>query len=508
MRLVSAVLGFALRKAGALLAVVLALFLGFLLVQAAVPAIKEAVTDRERLQQVAAERATLEGDLQTLRDELEEAQREEVASVQATLDAEIDTLGVQVSEQRADVEERIEERDECSRLRELVEDLPLVPNTCDLKERAAESAQEALETLESSLARAEASAAVLRDADLTPQQKLERVGANGAFSSSEREIDAVESELAQKQAEERSLEQTQGSGVGWVVDQWARSWRWLATIALLVLLVPPVLKTFSYFVLMPIVHRAHRPIHLARDRESAPGGERKGEAGVLRTSDAERTLTVELGPGEVLSARSEHVRPVQGRIRSHLLYDWSSPFISYAAGLHGLSRVTGGDGITTATLATPDDPDSYLMRIDFANHPGLVMRPRHVVGVMGTPQLETRWRWGIQSLATWQVRYILFSGTGSLIVQGHGDVQATNPRGGTTRMEQHLVMGFDSRLTVGVNRTEVFWPYLWGRTPLVDDEFAGSDPLFWQKASTQGPQNPVARAFDAFFSAFGKLLGF
>ncbi|NPC44394.1 hypothetical protein [Nocardioides sp. zg-1230] len=504
MRLVSAVLGFALRKMGALLAVVLALFLGFLLVQAAVPAIKEAVTDRERLQQVASERATLEGDLQELRADLAEAQREEVASVQATLDAEVVALGDRVSDQRSDVESKLEERDECSRLRELVEDLPLVPNTCDLKERAAESAQEALETLEASLARAEASAAVLRDPDLTPQQKLERVGANGAFSSSEREIDATESELAQKQAEERSLEQTQGSGVGWVVDQWARSWRWLAAIALLVLLVPPVLKTVSYFLLMPIVHRAHRPIHLADDRDGAP----EGDAGVLRTSDAERTLTVELGPGEVLSARSEHVRPVQGRIRSHLLYDWSSPFISYAAGLHGLSRVTGGERVTTATLATPDDPDSYLMRIDFSDHPGLVMRPRHVVGVIGTPQLETRWRWGILALATWQVRYIMFAGTGSLIVQGSGDVKADNPRGGTTRMEQHLVMGFDSRLTVGVNRTEVFWPYLWGRTPLVDDEFAGSHPLFWQKASTQGPSNPVARAFDAFFSAFGKLLGF
>lgn len=79
---------------------------------------------------------------------------------------------------------------------------------------------------------------------------------------------------------------------------------------------------------------------------------------------------------------------------------------------------------------------------------------------------------------------------------------------GSTRIEQSLVMGFDSRLHVGVNRTEVFWPYLWGRTPLVDEEFTGRDPLFWQKASAQGPSNPVARVFGSFFSAFGKLLGF
>ena len=46
MRLVSAVLGFVLRKTGALLVVVLSLVLAYLLVQAAVPAVKEAVTDR------------------------------------------------------------------------------------------------------------------------------------------------------------------------------------------------------------------------------------------------------------------------------------------------------------------------------------------------------------------------------------------------------------------------------------------------------------------------------
>lgn len=87
---------------------------------------------------------------------------------------------------------------------------------------------------------------------------------------------------------------------------------------------------------MPLVKRSHRPIHLA---DGARGG-----TVVLRTSTAQRTLTVRLDDGEVLSARSEHVRPVQGTVRSRLLYDWSSPFIAFAAGLYGLSRVTG-DGV-------------------------------------------------------------------------------------------------------------------------------------------------------------------
>lgn len=58
-----------------------------------------------------------------------------------------------------------------------------MPNTCDLKERAAETAQESLDTLESGLARAEAQAALLRDPDLTLREKLAQVGADGTFSS-------------------------------------------------------------------------------------------------------------------------------------------------------------------------------------------------------------------------------------------------------------------------------------------------------------------------------------
>ena len=500
MRLMSAVLGFVLRKSGLLGALVVSLFLGYLLIQALVPTLREAVAERDRLQQVAEERAALEEDLEQLRSTAAETQSEAVASLEGKIDAEIEEGRGKVTEKKAEIERlRDEQQEICGFVRDLI-DLVTPGNACKTAEIAVEKADEALDTLEGGLRQAEADAAVLGDPALTSQQKLDRLGEGGEGSLVEREIDNKESELGQRKAEEASLEEAQASGVGWVVNQWAQSWKWLAVIALIALVLPGVLRIVSYFLLMPMVSRAHKPIHLAAGSENA--------AADLRTTAAQRTLTIQLGAGEVLSARSEHVRPVQGKIRSRLLYDWTSPFISFAAGLYGLSRITGDEGGSSATLATPDDPNSYLMRIDFTDHPGLVMHPKHVVGVIGTPDLETRWRWGIQSFATWQVRYIMFAGTGSLIVQGSGDVVATNPRGRSTRMEQSLVMGFDSRLTVGVNRTEVFWPYLWRRTPLVDDEFTGLHPFFWQKSSADGPSNPIVKTFDAIFSALGKLLGF
>ncbi|WP_392542999.1 hypothetical protein [Oryzobacter telluris] len=500
MRLISAVLGFVLRKLGVLMATVLAMFLVYLLLQVVAPPLRQAVADRDRLERVSSERATLEADLARLTREVEGSRQATIERIGARVNAEIESGRRTVADKASEIDRLRAERDDVCGFWSKVGDLLTRANVCEKAEVAVRKADEALDTLEANLERAKEDAAVIGDSGLTVQQKLDRLG-EGADQSLERDIANKESELSQKKAEEVSLQEARRSGAGWVVEQWSRSWRWLAGIALLVMLMPPVLRTVSYFLLMPIVKRLQKPLNLVSGFEHTTAS--------LRNTLAQRTMTVDLGAGEVLSARSEHVRPVQGRIRSRLLYDWTSPFISFSAGLYGLSRVTGEEGaLTSATLATPNDPNSYLMRIDFENHPGVVMRPRHIVGVIGSPSLETTWRWGVQALARWQVRYISFAGSGSLIVQGSGDVVATNPRGGTTKIEQNLMMGFDSRLAVTVNRTEVFWPYLWGRTPLVDDEFSGDEPLFWQKSTDDGPRNPVAKTFDALFSGLGKVLGF
>lgn len=500
MRLISAVLGFVLRKLGLLGATVLSMFVVYLLLQAFAPPLQQAVADRGRLERVSAQRATLQEDLARLTREVDESRQATVERLEVQFEAEIDEGRRNVADKRGEIERLRAEREDLCGFWSKVGDLLTAGDACESAEVAVKAAGEALDTLEAGIGGAEENLAVIRNPDLTVKQKLDRLG-GGGDQTLERTITNKQSELSQKEAEEKSLLQARDSGVGWVVEQWARSWRWLAGVALLVMVMPVLLRTVSYFLLMPVVKRLQKPMDLASTSEPASAS--------LRATEAQRTLTVDLGVGDVLSARSEHVRPVQGRVRSRLLYDRKSPFISFAAGLYGLSRVTGGEGsVTSATLATPDDPNAYLMRIDFEDHPGLVMRPRHVVGVIGSPRLQTKWRWGIQSLARWQVRYIMFAGSGGLVVQGSGDVVATNPRGGSTRIEQSLMMGFDSRLVVTVNRTEVFWPYLWGRTPLVDEEFLGGEPLFWQKSTAEGPSNPISKTFGAFFSALGKLLGF
>lgn len=501
MRLVSAVLGFALRKVGLFIALVVTSFLVLLLLSALVPTLREAEAQRDRLVEATQEREGLERDLETLQESYEAAQTEAVASLSDTVGTEIAQTRDDLEDQASEVADLREERDEsCGLIESLIGKIPYVPTTCKAKQALYDAASEAQESLEQSLERAEADLEVLRDPSLSDAEKLDRLGDDAGRPDLERRIESTQAQRSRAEAAQSDARAAQDSWAGRVVDLWDRSWRWLALVAVLVIVMPALLRTLSYFVLMPLVSRTQRPLELASADESA--------AADLRTAPAVRTLGVHLGEGEVLSARSEHVRPVQGSVRSRLLYDWSSPFISYAAGLYGLSRVTGDADGTVATLATPDDPDSYLMRMDFTDHPGVVVHPRHVVGVIGAPTLRTQWRWGITPLVRWQVRYIMFAGTGSLVVQGTGDVSAERPGGRSTRMDQNLVMGFDSRLLVGVRRTEAFVPYLWGRTSLVVDEFTGAHPFLWQKSTTHGSANPVTRTFNAVFSAIGKVLGF
>lgn len=499
MHLIVFLLRWALEKVAAFVGFVLLVFLGVLVVQEAIPTLRDAVADRGRLDALAEERAALERDIDQLEAAAAEGQSQAVDSVTAAVEAEVDEGQIAVAEKKDDLERVREQQEVCGLGGEMLAWF-MPGNACDDAEAAIAAADDALTTVEANLEEAEGELAILNDPELDDAEKLDQLGANGGQSALDREIDNSRAELEQTAAEEKSLRERQSSWAGWIVATWAHTWKWVVGIAGLLFGLPVVMRVVSFFVLMPLVTRVPKPIRLA-------AGEHYPDAD-LRSQTAERTLTVHLAPGEVLSARSDYVRPVGGKARNLFLYDRSSPFLSFASGLRGLSRITGEKGGTSAKLTAPADPDAYLMRIDFDDHPGVVMHPRHVVGIVGTPVLRTRWRWGIQSLATWQVRYILFAGTGSLLVQGSGDVVALNPEGGSSRMDQNLVMGFDSRLARSVGRNDVFWQYFTGKTPLVLDQFEGDSPIFWQKSTADGASNPITKRFNAFFSAVGKVFGF
>ena len=176
MRLVSAVLGFLLRKAGVLAALVLFLFLGYLLIQALVPALREAVTDRDRLQQVAEERAALEADLEQLRSTARQQQYDAIAVLQVRIDAEIDQGRRNVSAKASEIADLRDDRDEVCGFLDKVAAAVLPGNACKAAEAALDKADASLDTLEGNLAQAQDAAAVIGDPALTTQEKARPTG--------------------------------------------------------------------------------------------------------------------------------------------------------------------------------------------------------------------------------------------------------------------------------------------------------------------------------------------
>jgi hypothetical protein len=73
-------------------------------------------------------------------------------------------------------------------------------------------------------------------------------------------------------------------------------------------------------------------------------------------------------------------------------------------------------------------------------------------------------------------------------------------------MEQNLVMGFDLSLDRRCQPDRGILAAPAAQDPLVDDEFTGHHPFFWQKSSADGAQ--IAKTFGAVSSALGKLFGF
>ncbi len=279
-------------------------------------------------------------------------------------------------------------------------------------------------------------------------------------------------------------------------------WQVLGVVAL-VMLGPPVGKAFWYYGLAALAS-ARPPTRLLP--AETPGR--------LRPAAAGKTLTLRVTAGRPLLARMDWVQQYAPGLakRTRLLLEWRSPFTSFAAGLAELTelRTTATDQAGTVGLASGTDPHAHLLALELDNHPGVVLKPGAVVAVAGDITLRPRWHW--RSLHPWiagRVRHILFRGTGTVYVAGHGGVEPCGDPDPVV-LEEALVLGYDARAAFATVRTETFWPYLRGRTSLFDYRFAGGH---WVIRQTSAPPrdragNPFVRMVDAVLNGLGRLLGF
>ena len=281
-----------------------------------------------------------------------------------------------------------------------------------------------------------------------------------------------------------------------------------AALALLaVLLVPFAIRVLFYYVLAPLVERGP-PIRLAR---------LNGMGAVPRASGESRpTLSLTLGEGQELLVRQSYLQsyPDNAQTGHKWLLSWRNILTSLASGMAFLTRARGAQ--KTFGISARDDPFAEIARIDLPATTSLVMQPRALAAVVqpvGRPmQIRSKWRlFSLHAWLTFQFRYLVFHGPGTLIVKGGRGVRVEQAEDGR-RFGQDQLIGFSSDTAYTVARSETFPSYLFGREPLFRDRVKDVDGktggiLVIEEAPMAGRRTGVRSglegAFDAMLKAFG-----
>lgn len=322
-----------------------------------------------------------------------------------------------------------------------------------------------------------------------------------------------------------------------------RFWVWIRPFffaAMALLLLNALSRPFAYFVLAPFIRSAGKlqiePPSPTTDviedpetgvvRSTTPRAASPSEVdplpAALALTPGRRQQNVRLGPDETLWVRPDYVTTSQGGGATAFYGGWRHPFTSYAVGLMGMTTFAGATRSKVAIGGTGDKhTDEYIGSIQLDQHPGVVIRPHHIVAVQGEVRLRFRWRFSLVALLRGQVRYVVAFGTGTIFVRGYGGVfpQAVgDPNPGRADMvprdqlHDALLVCWDARLGVSLARNEN-WIHvaLLKRGDMFETSLYGEGG-YVQSHSTPPKGSPgalggVSRLFDAVLGALGKVIG-
>ncbi|MDP3699521.1 MAG: hypothetical protein Q8R72_01285 [Hylemonella sp.] len=277
-----------------------------------------------------------------------------------------------------------------------------------------------------------------------------------------------------------------------------------AALALvLIVAVPYLIRLICYWVIAPTVVRS-----------PAIRFQTTGVSQTIPPVDASSTsVGVRLDPGEELLVRQGYLQTTSasGAKATQWLLDWRHPITSLAAGLTFLTRVHGAGELTTVSAVR--DPFAELTVLSLPDGAGLVLQPRGLAAIAKPigRRLRISSHWRVLSLTAWltlQLRFLVFHGPARLVIQGGRGVRVERAQQGRVLAQNQLV-GFSTDLAYSVTRTETFWPYFFGREPLLKDRVAIGNGLLIVEEAPRTARGDGARRhgleglLDACMKAFG-----
>jgi len=270
---------------------------------------------------------------------------------------------------------------------------------------------------------------------------------------------------------------------------------------LAILLVPPAIRVVLYHALAPLAEKW--PPMRIRENGNAPAFPPAGESRV--------SLAITLGEGEEALVRQDFLQSssLKGAKRTRWLLDWSHPVASLASGMRFLTAVTGaGEEVLISAVR---DPLAELALLEIPAGGAAVVRPSALAGIVqqaGKPvRITTHWRlFSLPAWLTFQLRYFVFHGPTRLVLKGGRGVRIEPAQRGRI-VGQGQLIGFSTESAYSVIRTETFWPYFFGREPLLKDRVEeGRGVLLVEEAPLAG-RSGLGRGFQGALDAILKLFG-
>lgn len=279
-----------------------------------------------------------------------------------------------------------------------------------------------------------------------------------------------------------------------------------------VLLTPPLWLVFMYYVVAALIER-FPPIRIKvreDDNTHKPTFHR-----------AARSITFSIPEGRKFYLRAQGGDWGKERrdvvCRTKFMWRWGAPLVSIASDLVELLAYRSDPDAKTPgqiKLTSPKDDEVYIQQIELNGSPGLVLTPRHVIGLTDDVEVRTVWSFKLHNLISMRLRHIVFYGTGTVfIIGGRGiDVQRIEPGSPAVhKIEDGVLVGYVPGAAYSLCRTQTFWAYFRGMTSLLDYKLCGGTFLT-QNLVGRNEKEVLGSGLDRFLSVLlngiGKLLGF
>jgi hypothetical protein len=289
---------------------------------------------------------------------------------------------------------------------------------------------------------------------------------------------------------------------------------WALAILISIILVPPLIKAFLYFVLAPVA-AGRRPIRLLSVSPAAQAGLQAGSGShpdEVSSSGISRAVAIDDAHELLVHPEFLQSSSLDSPKDTKWLLDWQYPITSLASGLFALTRIRTAVP-ATVVISDKKDPLNEVGQIVVPAGIALAFQPSNLVGLVqlrGQPVLITR-HWRLGSLTAWltfQLRYLVFHGPATLLVKGCRGIRIEQAGSGRS-IDQSATIGFCAHLAHAVTRCETFPPYLFGNHSLFDDKFSGGPGFYvYEEVSDLGRRSRIGgRGVEGVMDSLLKIFG-